>query len=187
MEENNINFNDNSDENLKENPENISENNSEEILSEEKIEETEEINNLEEIENIEEPIELQEEIKEPIEEPIEEPIATEEEPKPDNKVTVRPIKFQEFENVEVKRSIKKNFDILQDIPMHISVELGRAKSTIKEAMDLEHGSIVELNKIAGEQVEVFVNGKYIAKGEVIVIEDKFGVRITSTNIVKVEK
>lgn len=183
MEENNINFNDNSDENLKENPENISENNSEEILSEEKIEETEEINNLEEIENIEEPIELQEEIKEPIEEPI----ATEEEPKPDNKVTVRPIKFQEFENVEVKRSIKKNFDILQDIPMHISVELGRAKSTIKEAMDLEHGSIVELNKIAGEQVEVFVNGKYIAKGEVIVIEDKFGVRITSTNIVKVEK
>lgn len=183
MEENNINFNDNSDENLKENPENISENNSEEILSEEKIEETEEINNLEEIENIEEPIELQEEIKEPIEEPI----ATEEEPKPDNKVTVRPIKFQEFENVEVKRSIKKNFDILQDIPMHISVELGRAKSTIKEAMDLEHGSIVELNKIAGEQVEVFVNGKYIAKGEVIVIEDKFGVRITSTNIIKVEK
>ncbi len=183
MEENNINFNDNSDENLKENPENISENNSEEILSEEKIEETEEINNLEEIESIEEPIELQEEIKEPIEEPI----ATEEEPKPDNKVTVRPIKFQEFENVEVKRSIKKNFDILQDIPMHISVELGRAKSTIKEAMDLEHGSIVELNKIAGEQVEVFVNGKYIAKGEVIVIEDKFGVRITSTNIIKVEK
>ena len=183
MEENNINFNDNSDENLKENPENISENNSEEILSEEKIEKTEEINNLEEIENIEEPIELQEEIKEPIEEPI----ATEEEPKPDNKVTVRPIKFQEFENVEVKRSIKKNFDILQDIPMHISVELGRAKSTIKEAMDLEHGSIVELNKIAGEQVEVFVNGKYIAKGEVIVIEDKFGVRITSTNIIKVEK
>ena len=183
MEENNINFNDNSDENLKENPENISENNSEEILSEEKIEETEEINNLEEIENIEEPIELQEEIKEPIEEPI----ATEEEPKPDNKVTVRPIKFQEFENVEVKRSIKKNFDILQDIPMHISVELGRAKSTIKEAMDLEHGSIVELNKIAGEQVEVFVNGKYIAKGEDIVIEDKFGVRITSTNIIKVEK
>ena len=71
--------------------------------------------------------------------------------------------------------------------MHISVELGRAKSTIKEAMDLEHGSIVELNKIAGEQVEVFVNGKYIAKGEVIVIEDKFGVRITSTNIIKVEK
>ncbi len=183
MEENNINFNDNSDENLKENPENISENNSEEILSEEKIEETEEINNLEEIENIEKPIELQEEIKELIEEPI----ATEEEPKPDNKVTVRPIKFQEFENVEVKRSIKKNFDILQDIPMHISVELGRAKSTIKEAMDLEHGSIVELNKIAGEQVEVFVNGKYIAKGEVIVIEDKFGVRITSTNIIKVEK
>ena len=68
--------------------------------------------------------------------------------------------------------------------MHVTVELGRTKSSIREVIELEAGSIVELDKIAGEQVEVFVNGKLIAKGEVIVIEDKFGVRITSTNIAK---
>ena len=103
---------------------------------------------------------------------------------PDNMVTVRPVKFQQFEPTEPKRSIKRNLDIMQDISMHISVELGKAKSTIKEVMDLSTGSIVELDKIAGEQVEIYANNKIIAKGEVIVIEDKFGVRVTSTNIPK---
>ena len=73
---------------------------------------------------------------------------------------------------------------MQDISMHISVELGRTKSTIREVMEMEQGTVVELEKIAGEQVEIFVNDKLVAKGEVIVIEDKFGVRITSTNIQK---
>ena len=68
--------------------------------------------------------------------------------------------------------------------MHISVELGRTKSSIREVMEMTQGSIVELDKIAGEQVEVYVNEKLIAKGEVIVIEDKFGVRITSTSLPK---
>ena len=99
-------------------------------------------------------------------------------------ITVRPVKFQEFENITTNHAIKKNLDIMLDIPMHISVELGRTKSTIRDVMELEKGSIVELNKIAGEQVEIYVNQKLVAKGEVIVIEDKFGVRVTSTNIVK---
>ncbi len=99
-------------------------------------------------------------------------------------ITVRPVKFQEFENITVNHTIKKNLDIMLDIPLHISVELGRTKSSIREVMELDKGSIVELNKIAGEQVEIYVNQKLVAKGEVIVIEDKFGVRITSTNIVK---
>ncbi len=99
-------------------------------------------------------------------------------------VTVRPVRFQEFDEIVENRSIKKNLDILQDIPMHVSVELGRTKSSIKEVMDLEEGSIVELEKIAGEQVEIFVNEKLVAKGEVIVIEDKFGVRVTSTSLPK---
>ncbi len=99
-------------------------------------------------------------------------------------ITVRPVKFQEFENLTVNHAIKKNLDIMLDIPMHISVELGRTKSSIREVMELKKGSIVELNKIAGEQVEIYVNQKLVAKGEVIVIEDKFGVRVTSTNIVK---
>ena len=99
-------------------------------------------------------------------------------------VTVRPVKFQTFEETLPNRSIKKNLDILQDISMHVSVELGRTKSSIREVMELEEGSVVELDKIAGEQVEIYVNEKLVAKGEVIVIEDKFGVRITSTNIQK---
>ena len=95
-------------------------------------------------------------------------------------ITVRPVKFQEFKNSEPNRTIKKNLDLIQDISMHVSVELGRTKSSIREVMELEKGSIVELDKIAGEQVEIFVNQKLVAKGEVIVIEDKFGVRVTST-------
>lgn len=101
-------------------------------------------------------------------------------------VTVRPVKFQEFIEEEPNRTIKKNLDIMQDVSMHISVELGRTKSSIRDVMEMEKGSIVELDKIAGEQVEIFVNDKLVAKGEVIVIEDKFGVRVTSTNVVKVE-
>ncbi|MBQ8848450.1 MAG: flagellar motor switch protein FliN [Candidatus Gastranaerophilales bacterium] len=97
-------------------------------------------------------------------------------------VTVRPVKFQEFENTPPVCSIKKNLDIMQDITLHVSVELGRTKSSIKEVMEMEKGSIVELDKIAGEQVEIYANEKLVAKGEVIVIEDKFGVRVTSTNL-----
>lgn len=102
--------------------------------------------------------------------------------KPDELITVRPVKFQQFEASPPVLSIKKNLDIMQDVLMHISVELGRTKSSIKEVMDLEKGSIVELDKIAGEQVEIYVNEKLVAKGEVIVIEDKFGVRVVSTSI-----
>ena len=104
--------------------------------------------------------------------------------KPTDVVTVRPVRFKKFETTPPIRTIKKNLDIMQDVSMHVSVELGRTKLSIKEVMDFEQGSVVELNKIAGEQVEVFVNGKLIAKGEVIVIEDRFGVRITSTNVSK---
>lgn len=100
----------------------------------------------------------------------------------DGLITVRPVKFQQFEKNVQNRAIKKNLDIMQDISMHVSVELGRTKSSIREVMEMEEGSVVELEKIAGEQVEIFVNDKLVAKGEVIVIEDKFGVRITSTSI-----
>ena len=101
-------------------------------------------------------------------------------------ITVRPVKFQEFENTPPNRAIKKNLDLIQDVSMHISVELGRTKSSIRKVMELEKASIVELDKIAGEQVEIFVNQKLVAKGEVIVIEDKFGVRVTSTTSPKTE-
>lgn len=103
---------------------------------------------------------------------------------PEQLITVRPVKFQQFEDSEPNRSIKKNLDIMQDISMHVSVELGKTKSSIREVMEMEKGTIVELDKIAGEQVEIYVNQKLVAKGEVIVIEDRFGVRVTSTSISK---
>ena len=102
----------------------------------------------------------------------------------DSLITVRPVRFQEFDEPTLNLSMKKNLDIMQDIPMHITVELGRTKSSIKDIINMDIGSIVELNKIAGEQVEIYANEKLIARGEVIVIEDKFGVRVVNTNIQK---
>ncbi len=72
----------------------------------------------------------------------------------------------------------QNLEILLDIPLEISVELGRVKMLMKDVADLGSGSIVEIDKAAGEPVDVLVNGRLVAKGEVVVIEDNFGVRIT---------
>lgn len=69
-------------------------------------------------------------------------------------------------------------DLLMDIPLEISVELGRVKMLVKDVVDLGTGSIVEIEKAAGEPVDVLVNGRLVARGEVVVIEDNFGVRIT---------
>lgn len=70
-----------------------------------------------------------------------------------------------------------SLDILMDIPLEISVELGRVKMLVKDVVDLGSGSIVEIDKAAGEPVDVLVNGRLVARGEVVVIEDNFGVRI----------
>lgn len=71
-----------------------------------------------------------------------------------------------------------SLDLLMDIPLEISVELGRVKMLVKDVVDLGTGSIVEIDKAAGEPVDVMVNGRLVARGEVVVIEDNFGVRIT---------
>ncbi len=98
-------------------------------------------------------------------------------------VSVSPVEFVSFEdeNQHFSDDPKANLDIMQDIKMHITVELGRARSSVKKILDLSKGSIVELNKVAGEQVELYANGKFIAYGEVIVIEDKFGLRVTNVS------
>ncbi len=75
--------------------------------------------------------------------------------------------------------LQSNIDLLLDVPLQITVELGRTRMLIKEVLELGIGSVVELNKLAGEAVEVFVNNKLIAKGEVVVIDENFAVRITS--------
>ena len=72
----------------------------------------------------------------------------------------------------------ENLEILMDIPLQISVELGRVKMVVKDVVELGSGSIIEIDKAAGEPVDVLVNGHIVARGEVVVIEDNFGVRIT---------
>lgn len=98
----------------------------------------------------------------------------------DEVVTVQPIKFASFEGDQIAVGTpKKNLDIMQDIMIKVTVELGRCKMKLKKVLDIQKGSIIEINKVAGEQVELFVSGKLVAIGEVIVMEDKFGLRITS--------
>ena len=71
-----------------------------------------------------------------------------------------------------------NIGLILDVPLEITVELGRTRKSIKEVLELTNGSIIELDRLAGEPVDIMVNGKYLAKGEVVVIDENFGVRIT---------
>ena len=103
-----------------------------------------------------------------------------EEEKPDpNTITVQPVQFASFEDLDqVQGPQNQNLNILLDVKLQLSVELGKAELPIKKVLELTKGSIVTLNKAAGEPVELYANGKLIAYGEVVVIEDNFGLRIT---------
>ena len=95
-------------------------------------------------------------------------------------VTVQPVQFASFdeeENVHGKEN--KNLDLLMNVNLQMSVELGRTELPFKKVLELTRGSIVSLDKLAGEPVELFANGKLVAFGEVVVIEDNFGLRITN--------
>jgi len=95
-----------------------------------------------------------------------------------NQVNVHPVTFKEFEENVSSSQSKENIDLILDVPLQISVELGKVRKLIRDILELNLGSIIELDKMAGEPVDILVNGKTIAKGEVVVIEDSFGVRIT---------
>lgn len=98
----------------------------------------------------------------------------------DGTVTVQPVQFASFEGIQqTQGEINKNLEILMDIKLQMTVELGRTELPIKKVLELTRGSIIELEKIAGEPVELYANGKLVAHGEVVVIEDNFGLRITS--------
>lgn len=98
----------------------------------------------------------------------------------DRTVTVQPVKFASFEDLsQAQGEINKNLEILMDIKLQLTVELGRTELPIKKVLELTRGSIIELEKVAGEPVELYANGKLVAHGEVVVIEDNFGLRITS--------
>lgn len=93
-------------------------------------------------------------------------------------VNVSSASFQPFTTDVNPLSQKENIELIKDVPLEVTVELGRTTKSIKDILEFAPGTIVELNKIAGESVDVLVNGKYVAKGEVVVIEESFGVRIT---------
>ena len=97
---------------------------------------------------------------------------------PAQDVNVAPAAFQPFSADVNPLTQQENIDLIMDVPLQVTVELGRVSKSIKEILEFAPGTIVELNKIAGEAVDVLVNGKYVAKGEVVVIEENFGVRIT---------
>ena len=93
-------------------------------------------------------------------------------------VNVQPAQFQPFMGDLSAAFQKENIDLIMDVPLEVTVELGRTSKSIQKILDFAPRTIIELNKIAGEPIDVLVNGKYVAKGEVVVIEESFGVRIT---------
>lgn len=93
-------------------------------------------------------------------------------------VNVQQAAFQAFNPDLAAITQKENINLIMDVPLEVTVELGRTHKSIADILEFAPGTIVELNKIAGEPIDVLVNGKYVAKGEVVVIEESFGVRIT---------
>jgi flagellar motor switch protein FliN/FliY len=86
--------------------------------------------------------------------------------------------FPSFGSNSGNAGMMNELDMILDIPVQITVELGRTKITIKNLLQLAHGSVVELDAMAGEPMDVMVNGTLIAQGEVVVVNDKFGIRLT---------
>lgn len=99
-------------------------------------------------------------------------------PYPTQQVNVQPAQFQPFSGSYPAPYQPENIDLIMDVPLEVTVELGRTHKSIQDILDFAPGTIIELNKIAGEPIDVLVNGKYVAKGEVVVIEESFGIRIT---------
>jgi flagellar motor switch protein FliN/FliY len=96
---------------------------------------------------------------------------------PNRNINVQPIQFSNFQNNPQIQVDPNNLNLLMDIPLKVTVELGRTHKQIKDILELSQGSIVELDKLAGEPVDILVNNKLIAKGEVVVIDENFGVRV----------
>ncbi|NLL05920.1 MAG: flagellar motor switch protein FliN, partial [Clostridiaceae bacterium] len=92
-------------------------------------------------------------------------------------VNVQPAEFQAFDDGVISFE-RKNIGLIMDVPLQVTVELGRTNKYIRDILEFGPGSIIELDKLAEEPVDILVNGKVIAKGEVVVIDESFGVRIT---------
>ena len=97
---------------------------------------------------------------------------------PQQNVNIQPAQFQTLTNDYAGVAGNQNIGLIMDVPLEVTVELGRTKKSISEILDFAPGTIIELDRIAGEPIDVLVNGKFVAKGEVVVIEESFGVRVT---------
>ena len=93
-------------------------------------------------------------------------------------VNVQPAQFQNFSGDMSGAVGQENIGLIKDVPLEVTVELGRTTKSISEILDFSPGTIIELDRIAGEPIDVLVNGKFVAKGEVVVIEESFGIRVT---------
>ncbi len=97
---------------------------------------------------------------------------------PQQNVNIQPAQFQTLSNDYVGAAGSQNIGLIMDVPLEVTVELGRTTKSISEILDFAPGTIIELDRIAGEPIDVLVNGKFVARGEVVVIEESFGVRVT---------
>ena len=93
-------------------------------------------------------------------------------------VNVQPAQFQNFSGNMAGFAGQENIGLIMDVPLEVTVELGRTSKSISEILEFSPGTIIELDRIAGEPIDVLVNGKFVAKGEVVVIEESFGIRVT---------
>ena len=93
-------------------------------------------------------------------------------------MNIQPAQFQNFSGDMNTMVSQENIGLIKDVPLEVTVELGRTSKSISDILDFAPGTIIELDKIAGEPIDVLVNGKFVAKGEVVVIEESFGVRVT---------
>jgi len=95
-------------------------------------------------------------------------------------LSVQPVQFANLQETEMDYGdYSHNINLIMDVPLDVTVELGKTRKTIKEVLELSQGSIIQLDKMAGEPVDLLVNGKLIAKGEVVVIDENYGIRITT--------
>lgn len=104
---------------------------------------------------------------------------------PEEAVNAHAVQFGSLDDTTTRQVQPNSIELLLDVPLRVSVELGKATMSIREVLALGAGSVVELDKMAGEPVDIVANDKLIARGEVVVVDEHFGVRVT--DIVTLEK
>lgn len=92
-------------------------------------------------------------------------------------VKIQPVQFQSFDETPLKNE-KENISLIKDVPLEVTVELGRTTKKISEILEFSSGTVIELDKLVGEPLDILINGQFMAKGEVVVIDENYGIRVT---------